>query len=192
MPENFCYGIFRPSSVSLLLYLYHIVFNEKWDSMVLKSYGHSLVAWRRRVQIPRVVPWYWDRQLNFDGKRPTHSSLSFFRRSGLTPWTGALKIFHCTPCRRRTCTCGCLLGSHRITWTGGFPQLRSPSWGEHISSWSSGLQIQCLNRISCELDTQLLGEWALVGKRPSVQSRSWIQVWSPRSYWLNHLGFCLW
>ena len=82
----------------------------------------------------------------------------------MTPWTGALQIFCCMPCRHRPWPCGWISGARRIPWPVGFPQMRLPSWDEHSSSWISGPQKQWLYRIFRGLYPQWLGGWSLVGQ----------------------------
>ena len=42
------------SSIYRLLHLWDTALKEKGHGMVITAYGHSLVVWRRRVQLPRV------------------------------------------------------------------------------------------------------------------------------------------
>ena len=68
-PETFCSGIFPSSSTYGLLYLCHASLKEKDHILVLTASGHNLVAWRRRVRLPRVNSlilwstiafWWWE------------------------------------------------------------------------------------------------------------------------------------
>ena len=53
-PAKFCSGIFLSLSISSMLYLWYASLKEKFHSVVLTAYGHSMVVWRRRFRLPRV------------------------------------------------------------------------------------------------------------------------------------------
>ena len=76
---------------------------------------------------------------------------------GLPPWTGDMQTFPCQPCMSIPWPRGWILSACRPHWTGGFPKLRPPSWGEHSSSSGSSPQKQWPSRIPRGLEPQLLG-----------------------------------
>ena len=109
----------------------------------------------RRVRLSMVNYLILCSRLRFCGDIPPHIRLSGVHSYVLPLWTGDLRIFRYLRCRGRLWTHVWLTGACRLTWPGGFPQLRFPSWCEHSISQSSDPQkIGCPEycMVKCSID----------------------------------------
>ena len=126
----------RKHLFSRLLYIWKFVLNEKGCRIVFTEYGHILVSYRRRIQIPRVNSLILISIFYSIGVIPLHSNWYVVHNYRLPPCIESPIIFNCMPCIIKPWYHEWPTGACNIPWPGGSPHLRWTSKDGNISNMS--------------------------------------------------------